>query len=782
MTKTSDSLAVRSRDRFIGVVLAWPGTVLAVFLLATALLGWQATRFEINASPDTLLTQDNELYQQTQEVNEQFSPQEFLLLIVEPRDGQVFSESVFGLLRQLSDELSAMDRVESVRSMLNVPIFTGAGGVDAIQADDLDDLTIAGGDFSMEQIEEAFTGHPIYEDLLVNRQQTAVALQVLFREMPGGSEAASEHDVQEQRAREVEEIRDIARGHEEEATLRLGGVHSIGYELIRIIGNDLMVFGTAIGLMICLLLTILFRGLRWVMIPMVCCAASVLSTMGLLALLGMKATVISSSFIALQLILTLAIVIHLIVQYRESAALVPDSSPRQLVTETLRRKVGPCFFAGLTTSVGFGSLVFSGIQPVIMFGWMMMIAMGVSLAVSLLLFPVLVELLPRGGARRDIPWLLGLAAGSRQLVLHHRWPVLLLSAALLVAGLAGATRLTVENSFINYFKPSTQVYRELAYIDQEFGGTTPLDLVYTLQERSENPDVELAAGAVTRMQQIQQQLNDYQATGRILSPVNLTDLARQVNNDEPLTEYELTVLYWMMEEELRNDLIGSFYDEDTEQVRFNIWIQDLTEGLDREQFLMDLRDDLAALDLDEESYTLSNLFVLYQDIMQRLFDSQLETLLIVYAAMAVVFLLIFGSPVLAVVALVPNMLSTAMIFGIMGWAGIPLDVMTITIAAIVMGIAVDDTIHYIHRYREERSAHSAADAVRRTHGSVGMAIIYTTLIIAAGFSLLGFSDFVPSAVFGLLTASAMLVALFADLCLLPVLLGLTGRQRRTDSA
>jgi predicted RND superfamily exporter protein len=396
--------------------------------------------------------------------------------------------------------------------------------------------------------------------------------------------------------------------------------------------------------------------------------------------------------------------------------------------------------------------------------------MGVSLAVSLLLFPVLVELLPRGGARRDISWLVSLADGCRELVLHHRWPVLALSVALLAGGVTGALQLTVENSFINYFKSSTQVHQELAYIDQQFGGTTPLDLVYTLQERAENPDVVLAAGAVTQMQRIQQQLDEYEATGRILSPVNLTNLARQVNNDEPLTEYELTLLYWLMDEELRSDLIGSFYDESTEQVRFNVWIQDLTRGLDREQFLVNLREDLSTMGVEEEEYQLSNLFVLYQDIMQRLFDSQLQTLLIVYAAMAVVFLLIFLSPVLALVALVPNMLSTAMIFGIMGWARIPLDVMTITIAAIVMGIAVDDTIHYIHRYREERSEHSAAEAIRRTHGSVGMAVIYTTLIIAAGFSLLGFSDFVPSAIFGLLTAMAMLVALFADLCLLPVLL------------
>ena len=225
-----------------------------------------------------------------------------------------------------------------------------------------------------------------------------------------------------------------------------------------------------------------------------------------------------------------------------------------------------------------------------------------------------------------------------------------------------------------------------------------------------------------------------------------------------------------MEEEFREDLVGSFFNEELQEVRFNVWIQDLTPGLNRAEFLEQVRTDLADIGVSEDSYQLTNLFMLYQQIMQKLFDSQIKTLGLVYIAITLMFMLIFRSVKIALVAIVPNIISTAAIFGVMGWAGLPLDLMTITIAAIVMGIAVDDTIHYIHRYLEERESNDAEAAIDNTHRSVGMAVLYTSVLIAAGFSMLAFSDFVPSVIFGLLTALAMIMALLADLCLLPVLL------------
>jgi len=420
--------------------------------------------------------------------------------------------------------------------------------------------------------------------------------------------------------------------------------------------------------------------------------------------------------------------------------------------------------------VGFASLLISDIQPVIAFGWMMIIAMFMSIGVSLALFPALMAMFGREQARDHLAVAGGILRICRRLTLRHGLAVFAISLALLVAGIAGALRLDVENSFLNYFRTSTRVRRELSFIDRQFGGSTPLDLVYTLPPSEHTNRLVLSAETVQQMQRVQRSLERHEAVGKVMSPVNFTKLARMLNDNVPLTEYELTALYRVMEDSLREDLLGSFFAPEHNQARFSARIQDTTAGLDRGQLLADIRSDLERLGIPEERYSLTNLFVLYQDILQRLFRSQTMTLGVVYTVLALTFWIIFGSLKIGLIAMVPNLLSTATVLGVMGWLGIPLDLMTITIAAIAMGIAVDDTIHYVHRYREEIGGDAPQEAVRRSHGSVGYAVLYTSLIIIIGFSLLSFSDFVPSVYFGLFTGLAMLMALLGDLIILPALL------------
>lgn len=795
---------------FVDFILRWPRAVLLLFVAVTATLGSQAPRFTIDASPDTLLTRDNMLYTQTQQINQRFTPQEFMLVTYQPHNSPVLSEATFSALRELSNELLALERVESVRSILNVPIFSQAPDLRGGDID-LSQLTIESGGVSTAALEDEFSDHPIYENLLINEDGSATALQVLFRSDPqmqdlqrqitalndtyqtAGLSADEERQLAEleaqlapmeqalaaTREQEIERIRNIMAAHDDTATIHLGGVHVLGYQLIQIISNDLVVFGSAIGIGICLLLAVLFRAARWVITPLLCCFSSVVSTMGLFAILDIRATVISSNFIALQLILTLAIVIHLIVQYREELESRPDADKKEVIRDTMLRKVGPCFFAGLTTAVGFGSLVFSGIQPVIAFGWMMIIAMACSILASLVLFPALLMVLPP--LRKNTPPRVArrITAAFSSLALRHQVPVAGFTLLIALGCGLGISRLTVENSFINYFSDDTTVHQELAYIDQEFGGSTPLDLVYQTEPPA-NPDIVMSAETVQMLQLIQHRLGEMEATGRIISAVNVTDLARELNGGNPLTEYEMTLIYWMLDESFRRDLVGSFYDSESGEARINIWIKDLTPGLSRAQLLEDIHATLADIGVDPSDYTLSNMFVLYQDILQRLFNSQILTLGLVYAVLTLTFLVIFRSFRLAIAAVIPNIIATLAVLGAMGWLGIPLDLMTITIAAIAMGIAVDDTIHYIDRYGELGGRRNHQHSVTEAHATVGTAILYTTVLIISGFSLLAFSDFIPTVLFGLLTSFSMLIALFGVLALLPVLLRLLARAPRKE--
>lgn len=780
--------------------------VLLVVLIVGSALGWQARKFEIDASADTLLTRNNENYIRSKLIQRQFSPEEFLLVAYQPRAHALFSQETFDEVRKLATRLASLDRVETVRSILNVPLPTLA---ETSSISDLQSaaLTVDDAGFSPEAVAGALRSNPIFEDLLIDKQQTVTALQVVFRpntqleslhdrittiqasgldnrlsekqkaelEQLEAESAPLEKQMTDIRNREIDAIRDIAAEFEGDADIYLGGVHVLGKELIEIVRSDLVVFGTAIAVLIAVLLLVLFREPRWIVVSFSCCLVSIVSTIGLFGLLGLKATVISANFIALQLILTLAMVVHLIVQYREYARANADWSPAKLVSETMSAKTPPVIYAALTTCIGFATLLASGLQPVISFGWMMMIAVAISLVAVLALFPALVTIFDR---RTDPDEAVSVRAVLRSLggiVLARGVTIVILCALVLVISIVGFLRLDVENSFIDYFDEDTNVHRELTFIDKHLGGSTPLDIVYPVPPSDD--DLIMDAETFQAMQKIQALMERHAAVGKIMSPVNFTALAREINNGQPLTEYEVTAAYRLMDDDLRESLLGSYFSAETNEVRFNVRIKDTTEGLDSAELLQSLRNDVEAVLGENADYRMANLFVLYQDILERLYRSQVLTLGIVFVALFVAFLVIFRSLRIALIAIVPNILVTATIFGIMGWFGITLDLMTMTIAAVAMGIAVDDAIHYIHRYLVETRSGSPSDAVVRTHTSVGFAILYTTVIIVAGFASLMFSNFVPSTLFGLLTGLALASALLFDITLLPVLLArFVGRQ------
>lgn len=791
-------------ERLAQPVLQWtvahPRWVLLLFLAGTAVLGWHVRHFEIDASAQTLLLKDDPNYIRTQVVDRRFGAPEFLLVAYRPRSWPVLSEETFADLRALSARIGALERVQSVRSILNVPLFLGAaGGLSSVK--DLTEGTIERGKYRLEDLDEVFRGHPIYEDLLINREQTATALQVQFkgdanldaiqrrmvelqRESLEGDLSAAQRDELERlhrqarpierrldriRASEIEALRGIVADFEDDADIYMGGLHVLGYQLIRIIRHDLVVFGATIAVAIGVILFLLFRKIRWVIIPALCLACSLLSTMGLLGLLGLEVTVISANFIALQFILTLAIVMHLMVQYREYSAAHPDWGQRQLVEKTLLRMAGPCFYSAFTSVVGFASLLTSGIQPVNAFGWMMIMALLISTTVSLMLFPAVMALFAREQHQQRkvfgplLDWCSALA-------LQRARPIAVAAGCVLVASVLGLFLLDVENSFINYFRASTQVHRELSFIDRELGGSTPLDLVYTLPAAGRGKDLVMTAGEVQDLQRIQQALEARPAVGKVLSVVNVTELARTLNQGQPLTEYELTANYWTMDGALRAELLGGLFSPAHEQVRFGIRIKDTTPGLDRAELMAGIRADLAQLGVPEARYQLTSLFVLYQDILQRLFRSQIATLGTAFAVLSLTFFAVFRSARIALIGITPAVLPTLALLGLMGALGIALDIMTITIAAITMGISVDDTIHFTHRYREELQHGSPEQAIARVHASVGFSMLYTSLIVVTGFSFLALSDFVPSVLFGLLTGFVMMLSLAYNLFLLPVML------------
>ncbi|WP_299083731.1 MMPL family transporter [uncultured Paraglaciecola sp.] len=775
-----------------------PRLVVIAMLILTLSLGWFAQHFKIDASAETLLVKDNELYIQSQLMNERFSPDEFILLAYEPKEHDVFSEQTFTDIQILSKKLQTIPRVRSVTHILNVPLLSQMSSLDPNL--NPNEWTWQSKQFSYQQMRQIFENHPIFTDLLVNKAKSATSIQIVFKKNKALSEIDSQiinldkkrltneftdkdeikvaelkaeadpirQTLNKQREQEIAQIYKFSESVAADANIYLGGSYVLGHQLVNIIRTDLKLFGSAIGLTICVMLLILFREWRWVLIPIVCCLSSVVMTIGLFGIFDLRTTVISSNFIALQLILTLAISVHIIVQYRQYSNDDPEASQAKLITKTLKQKIKPCFYAGITTSVGFGSLIFSGIQPVVSFGFMMIIAMFVSIMISLIFLPALLSLFPRSQNAPLNKTSQKFIEAISSLTKNHTGKIISAFIVLVVLSIFGLFRLSVENSFLNYFAEDTKAHQELTFIDQQFGGSTPFDIVIDIPQNMQKTDLALSAESIQQLQVAQTILNQYPASGNTTSVVNFTELALKLNQGQPLTEYELTAIYNLVDENLRKTLLGSYFSIEHQQLRLSSRVKDSTQGFNRKEYLENLRQELETNGIPKEQYQLTNLFVLYQDILQRLFKSQILTLGIVYIALLIVMWILFKRFSIALVALVPNIICTLLILAVMGIANIPLDLMTITIAAIAMGIAVDDTIHFVHHYLYGDK--DPQKAINKAYFSVGYAMLFTTLIICTGFALLAFSDFVPSMLFGLLTSLAMLFALITDLTLLPALL------------
>ena len=578
-------------------------------------------------------------------------------------------------------------------------------------------------------------------------------------------------------------------------------------DLITFIRSDLQVFGSAVFIFLILTLWFIFRQLRWIILPIITCTFSVITTSGFLGLFGWEVTVISSNFISIQLIITMAITIHLIVRYREIARLNPEMNQRKLILDSTVFMAKPCTFAVLTTVVGFASLILSGILPVMNFGWMMSAGIGVSLFLTFLIFPILLMQMPKVMPNTSFESRFALTKIFADLTEKFGNKILYLSLIALIFSIVGISKLTVENSFIDYFKESTEIYQGMKTIDRQLGGTTPLDVVVNLDEdENDNLDEEMenssnskleqededefdefeeefeqSAGAsqywftadkMDRIERIHDYLEGLDQTGKVLSLGTMLKIGRTINSGKSLDDFMLALLYSELPERFRKIILDPYVSVENNEARFSVRIRDSEPDLRRNEFLKQIKDDLKTkLEITDDKGQLANLLVLYNNMLQSLFKSQILTLGVVIISFLFMFIFLFRSITIALIAIFPNILSIGVVLGFMGWINIPLDMMTITIAAISVGIAVDNTIHYIHRFRYEYSKdQSYLSAMHRSHESIGYAMYYTSITIIIGFSILVLSKFIPSIYFGLLTGLAMLIALLSALTLLPQLL------------
>ncbi|MDC0598872.1 MMPL family transporter [Gammaproteobacteria bacterium] len=813
---------------YLSLVLDRPKWTIIGIVILTLCLGWYAQYFSLDASSDSLVVEGDEDLEFSRQMSARYGSGDFVFVTYTPQQ-ELFSPPVLAELRRLKTELESLDRVVSIDSIFEVPLFKVANVSLNEVATNLVNLDTVGID--LEAAQQDLMSSDAYRNVLLSEDGKTAALVVNFevnealqkaqgqrselRQLSRGTTDGNTGDdsqlkqIEEQYQmlsaqaaadlhRDIEQIREILDKYRPKASIAMGGVPMIADDLVTFVKNDLLNFGLAIIFFIIAALAYLFRKPRYVFIPLLCCSITAISIIGLLGLLNWSVTVISSNFLSLLLIITISLTVHLMVRYRELEQAGTGNGHRERLELTLSSMVKPCAYTSLTTIVAFGSLMVSEIPPIIDFGAMMVLGVFSAFVLTFLLFPAVLALLqasPSNQQRQSLditPWL-------AQLTNNHGSKILLLAAALFIVSGVGMSRLKVENSFIDYFDDSTEIYQGMVFIDQNLGGTTPLDVIIDLArpnpfgdteggdewgeddfEEDEFSSAELddenaywfTSDKMQEIIEIHTFLEDLPETGKVLSLATLIKIAHELNDNQALNSIELGVLYNSIPADYKETLLKPYVSIENNQVRFSLRVLETDPQLVRSELLVHIQEGLVEeFGFVPEQVQLTGMLVLYNNMLQGLFDSQILTLALVLIVILFMFIVLFRSYKLALIGIVPNILAAAIVLGLMGWLDIPLDMMTITIAAVSVGIGVDNTIHYIHRFK---SSFPEIKDYRNTmlycHSSIGQAMYYTSFTIVVGFSLLVLSNFIPTIYFGLLTSLAMIIALTGALTLLPQLL------------
>jgi uncharacterized protein len=835
-----ESFLYRFFDR---IILGYPRSVIACLILIISFLGYFAKDFKIDASSDTLIKQSDESFRYARNMYSRYKVGDFLIISYTPSK-DLMSDDVLADIARLRDEIKALPRVESVVTLLDVPLLESPPLTIKELAGNIHTLSTPGIDRNMARKE--LSTSPIYKNLVVSPDLKTTAIQVNFKIEKKYNDLVHRRDRMEDKAakeglndqesidykavlseleqlkknsdklrhQDIVSVREIMSRHQKDAKLFLGGVSMIADDLIHFVRNDLKIFGIGVFIFLIITLAAIFKMARWVILPMACCFLSALAMIGILGLFGWKVTVVSANFISLQLIISMTYTIHLVVRYRELQARYPDDDQHTLCSKMIRYMLLPTFYGALTTVVGFESLILCDILPVATFGWMMSAGICVSLTLTFLLFPAWLMLLKKPPlpviheAHASFTPALGRFTESNKTF------VVAASIIIVILSYFGISKLQVENSFINYFKKSTEIYQGMKVIDEDLGGTTPLDVIIDFNE-TEPPASSAKNSAsgkntdgsdsfegfdefeeqpqqkywftpykMNRILEVHDYLEKLPGAGKVLSLGTMMKVATKLNNGKPLDSFDLSLAYNEIPDKYKNLLVKPFASLEKNEARLFMRVRDSDPSVRRNELINKIQNDLTGrMGFKKEDVHVSGLLVLYNNMLQTLFSSQFATLGSTVFIMMCMYLVMFRSLRTSLIAIAPNLFSIGAILGFMGWVGLPLDMMTITIASISVSIADDNIIQYIYRFMDELKIDgNYINAMHRSHASIGYDMYYTTITLVIGFSILALSNFIPTIVFGLLTGLVMVIALFASLTLLPVMIVLIkpfGRQRTT---
>ena len=777
-------------------ILKNPKAIFILLLFALLSFGYFSKDFKLDASSETLLIKGDPDLEYLKEITNRYGSKDFLVLTFTPNE-KMNSESSINNLLSLKYKIQSLEWVHSVVTILDVPLLENS---DAPLQERLEKFkTLKDEDVDRDRGFKEILNSPVFRNFVISKDGTTSGIIVYLKNQKlkdlkhNNSTKIEEYkdSLKKKNHENIIQIREIIKGYNDVGKIYLGGIPMIADDMMTYIKSDIIVFGLGVLLFIIITLWFVFRKLIWVVVPISSCFFSVVIMMGLLGLLGWKVTVISSNFIALMLILTMAMNIHMSTRFLQLRNKFPDLKNFEIISMTANKMFWPILYTVLTTIFAFLSLIFSGIKPIIDFGWMMTFGLITSFIITFTLLPTLLSFVSKNNLAIHQDNDSKITSFFAKISTNNKSIIFTFTGVIIILSVIGISRLEVENSFINYFKKNTEIYKGMKLIDEKLGGTTSLEVILKFpSEKKMNPDEAdefedwgdeedknndkywFTKDKIDRINLVHTYLDSLPSVGKVLSLSSIIEVATQLNDNKPLDTLEIGVLYSKIPDNIKSEIIDPYISIKDNEARVSLRIIDSDPNLRRNDLINQINYDLEnKLKIKKNEFKLAGIMILFNNLLQSLFKSQILTLGLVMTGIFAMFIILFKNIKLSLIGVVPNFIAAFFILGIIGLLGIPLDMMTITIAAITIGIAVDNSIHYIYRFKEEFTKNNDYnETLKLCHSTVGVAILNTSITIVFGFSILIFSKFIPTILFGVFTGLAMLLAMISVLTLLPSLI------------
>lgn len=735
----------------------------AILFLVIALslfFGFQLRHFKISHSIRSALPEDDPDIVYFDKFRKQFGDTELIMVGIQARD--IFTYEVLTHIKKLTDLFKDMQHVQQVISLSNVVQFSGQN----------QNLTLTP---FLKEI-------PTSAVELADKKRQALANKQWIKNIISADGKAASINIlipsltyTDDRLKCVKEIRAILETHElEGVNCYLAGMSPIMCDTIDYIRRDFRRFMWLTPVLMALMLGLAFKTFRGLAIPLTVMMTSVVWTLGLFFWAGKSISMATTIMPVLVGVICLSDVIHIINRYYEAASVCNDK--REVLVTTMENMVEACFLTSITTAVGFASLGFADIKPIREFGIWSAYGIMIAYVLGISLVPIILSFLDmpdRPTRDRYARSLVNMALhGIERLAAKDKIWMPLITVGLGIISIIGITKLSIESQISAELQKDAPSIRSMTFIEKNISGFRTLELA--IEGR---PGTFKEAWALKEIQKIQNYLDALPDVDKSLSLADFIGTFHRAMNgnqtemggipDDSSTLADYLMLISMSD---RSEMLNSFVTEDFAAARISARIHD--KSTRQHLQMLTALEDFGRQHLDPRlKMRTTGALRLYATKTTALIKSQIRSLGFSFLVITLILIVYLRSIKTALIVMIPNMLPVIITLGVMGFSDITLNLSTVMIASIAIAITVDDTIHFLARYRSEViSGVPFLEAVKQTLRRSGQAMVFTSFVIAGGFFILVFSNVTLNRHFGLLTAFTMITALMADLFLLPYLI------------